>query len=411
MAGVPALPDGKVAARVAQVARASYGRLIGILSAASGDIASAEDALSDALKAALTGWPAAGIPDNPEGWLIRVARNRMTDAHRRALKQHPAPIEEHELTMPQPDTAPETDPRLGLLFVCAHPGIAENARSPLMLQTVLGFTAVEIARAYVGSPAAMAKLLGRAKARIKANAIPFALPDGAAARAERLRDVTEAIYGCYALVWLDGPEADSVQREAVYLADLLATEMTEDAEVLGLSALLAFLHARRNARHRDGAYVPLDRQDTALWDIPLTQAAEARLRQAFELGRPGRFQIEAAIQSVHAARARTGRTDWPALLALYDGLVAMAPTLGARVSRAAVIGEVEGAAAGLDALDRIGDARLDRFQPHWATRAHLLAETGARAEAHQAYARAISLTLSKPARDFLTSAQAALAQA
>lgn len=395
---------------MAQVARASYGRLIGILSAPHGDIAGAEDALSDALQAALVAWPTSGIPDNPEAWLVRVARNRMTDAHRRALKLHPLPIEEHALSMPETPTPDITDPRLALLFVCAHPGINEAARTPLMLQAVLGFTAAEIARAYVGSPAAMAKLLVRAKARIKANAIPFKVPEPDL-RSERLPDVTEAIYGCYALVWLDGPDADSIQREAVYLADLLATEIGDDPEVLGLSALLAFLHARHAARLQDGQYVPLTRQATARWDHALIAAAEARLRQAYRLGRPGRFQIEAAIQSVHAARARTGKTDWQALLALYEGLMRIAPTLGASVSQAAVIAELHGADAGLRALARLSDDRLGRFQPYWATLAHLQAQSGAVAAAEQSYGRAISLTLSAPTRGFLIAARAALAQA
>ncbi|WP_200798015.1 RNA polymerase sigma factor [Roseivivax lentus] len=394
---------------MAQVARASYGRLVGILSAPAGDIAGAEDALSEALQAALVTWPGSGVPDNPEGWLVRVARNRMTDAHRRALKRDPLPVEAHALPVSGTPQAPQDDPRLALLFVCAHPGIAEAARGPLMLQAVLGFTAAEIARAFVASPAAMSKLLVRAKTRIKANAMPFRVPEGAL-RTERLRDVTEAIYGCYALVWREGPEADEMQREAVFLADLLATDMPDDSEVLGLSALLAFLHARRSARLDAGRYVPLPDQRTELWDHALIAAAEARLRQAFELGRPGRFQIEAAIQSVHAARVRTGKTDQTALAALYEGLVRIAPTLGAQVSRAAVLGALQGAQAGLAALDMIDDARLARFQPYWAARAHLLAQAGAVTEAREAYARAIALTHAPPERAFLASARAALMQ-
>jgi RNA polymerase sigma-70 factor (ECF subfamily) len=394
---------------VAQVARASYGRLIGILSAQNGDIAAAEDALSDALQAALANWPDQGLPDNPEGWLVRVAKNRMTDAHRRALKQHPLPIEDHDLTMPETQNAEYADPRLPLLFVCAHPGIAEPARGPLMLQAILGFTAAEIARAYVSSPAAMSKQLVRAKERIKANAIPFRVPKPMI-RAERLSDVMEAIYGCYSLCWLDGPETDSMQREAVYLADLLATEMNDDPEVLGLSALLAFLHSRRAARLRDGRYVPLVEQLTELWDYDLIAAADMRLRQAFKHGRTGRYQIEAAIQSVHAARARTGTTDWSALLALYEGLIHFAPTMGAYVSQAAVVGGVHGAEAGLAALEKLADPRLEQFQPYWATRAHLLAGSGAIVEARDAYDRAISLAVSAGARGFLATARAKLDQ-
>lgn len=366
-----------------------------------------EDALSDALHAALATWPDEGLPDNPEGWLVRVARNRMTDAHRRALKLHPLPIEDHDVATRETRKAAHIDPRLPLLFVCAHPGIAEPARGPLMLQAVLGFTAAEIARAYVSSPTAMSKQLVRAKERTKANAIPFRVPE-AELRADRVPDVTEAIYGCYSLCWLDGPDAESMQREAVYLADLLATEMVYDAEILGLSALLAFLHSRRSARLRDGCYVPLSEHSTELWDHDLIAAADMRLRQAFQLGLPGRFQIEAAIQAVHAARARTGTTDWPALLSLYDGLIHFAPTMGAYVSRAAVVGEFHGAKAGLMALGERPDPRLERFQPYWATRAHLLAQSGAVVDARAAYDRAISLAVSAGIRRFLVSARGKL---
>lgn len=389
-------------ARAAQVARACYGRLIGILSARSGDIAAAEDALSDALHRALTHWPAKGIPDNPEAWLVRVARNRMTDAHRRAIRDHPLPVEAHEIAsdMPNPINAVPDDPRLGLMFVCAHPAIAESARTPLMLQTVLGFTAEDIARAYVSSPAALSKLLSRAKARIKANAIPFEIPEGPAL-AERLSEVSEAIYGCYALVWTEAADARDMQREALYLADLLATQMPDIPEALGLSALLGFLHSRREARSRDGAYVPLDRQDTALWDHDLIAAARARLWQAFDLGQPGRFQIEAAIQSVHAARARSGQTNWAALYDLYQALIAMAPTLGAMVSQCAVIAQLRGPEAGLAMLNRLDDARVARFQPYWATRASLLEQAGRPSDAAAAYDRAISLTHNGQQRAFL----------
>nr|WP_246413637.1 DUF6596 domain-containing protein [Rubricella aquisinus] len=381
--------------------------MIGILAARGSDIATAEDALSDALHQALTTWPEAGIPDRPEAWLIRVARNRMTDAHRRALKTHPIPIEEHDLAMEPSSPSLPADPRLALMFVCAHPAIGHSARTPLMLQAVLGFTAADIARAYVASPAALSKTLTRAKARIKANNIAFALPEPQD-RPARLGEVIEAIYGCYALVWTQGPEADSIQREAVFLADLLATEMPDDPEVLGLSALLAFLHSRRDARQVAGHYVPLSEQDTARWDHGLIHAADARLKQAFALGAPGRFQIEAAIQAVHAARAQTGQTDWQALLALYTGLVHLAPTLGAEVGRAMVAGQVHGAQAGLAALDALSPAHVARFQPYWATRAHLLSEAGQPAAAEEAYRSAISLTHEAPARAFLMAARARL---
>lgn len=387
-------------ARAALVARASYGRLVAMLAAGSGDLAAAEDALSDALVAALTHWPDRGIPDNPEAWLVRVARNRLTDAHRRALRRNGS-SEDDEMSFAPQDAQPAiSDPRLALMFVCAHPAIAPPARAPLMLQTVLGFTAAEIARAYTQSPAALSKLLGRAKARIKVNAIPFRLPEGADLPA-RIDDVCEAIYGTYSLAWLDSEDARDMQREAVFLADLLCETLPDEPEILGLAALLEYLHARQGARLVEGCYVPLDQQHTGLWDHLQIARAEARLRRAATKSQIGRFQLEAAIQGVHAARARTGKTDWKALSALYAGLVRMAPTLGALVSQAAVAGRIEGPFAGMALLDRLSESEVRRFQPFWATRAHLLAQSGASDQARIAYARAIGLTQNAPQRRWL----------
>ncbi len=404
-------PSHDVAARAAEVARASYGKLVGILAARTGDIAGAEDALSDALVAALRSWPETGVPNNPEAWLVTTARNRQIDAWRKAARAPTEPLDPETLDLavrePSEATGATPDPRLSLMFVCAHPAIAETVRSALMLQTVLGFTAAEIARACVVSPTALAQQLVRAKTRIKANAIPFRIPEGDDL-SERLSDVLEAVYGAYALSWTDSEDAREMQREAVFLAGLLAELLPDEPEVLGLAALLEFIQARAGARTSGGGWAPLDEQDVGQWDEELTTRAERRLARAGRLKQVGRYQLEAAIQSVHAARRRTGVTDWRALAALYAGLVKLFPTLGARVSQAAVIAKVAGPVQGLESLVAIDPEALQRFQPYWATRAHLLSRLGRRTEAAAAYERAIALTTNPGQRAWLEGKRAAV---
>lgn len=239
----------------------------------------------------------------------------------------------------------------------------------------------------------------RAKRRIRDARIPFIVPSRDDLPA-RLPAVLEAVYGAYSIDWMQvsAPTVrDSLAAEALYLALLLAT-LLPDPETLGLAALLSLSIARTPARIVDGMLVPLESQDTALWDSTLIAQGERLLHQARALGPLGRFQLEAAIQSVHCARATTGVTDWDALRTLYVALIALAPTLGAQVSLAAVVAHTDGPAAGLAQLDALGEPA---FQPWWAVRAHLLAEMGRGDDAARAYAKAISLTTDPAVRDFL----------
>lgn len=407
---------GNEAARVAErVARESYGRLVAFLAARTRDVAGAEDALAEAFASALKSWPADGVPANPDAWLLTVARRRQTDAVRR--RQTRLAGEEHvKMMADEMDAAAQSaddipDRRLALMFACAHPAIETGMRTPLILQTILGLTAQDIAAAFLISPATMGQRLVRAKSRIKETGIPFAIPEKADLP-ERLAAVLDAIYAAYTKGWAEIGEASAprLTEEAVWLGRLIVSLLPDEPEAKGMLSLMLHAEARRAARRSaDGAYVPLEEQDTGLWDETLIAAAEALLHQANEAGPTGRYQIEAAIQSAHVARRLTGADTWPAILALYDHLYRLTASPVVILNRAVALAEAEGPAAALAAIEPLAaDKRMADYQPYWAARGHLLAEVGKGAEAHEALTIALGLSADPAVRRYLQGRLAAL---
>ncbi|GIJ35731.1 RNA polymerase sigma factor [Micromonospora sediminimaris] len=378
------------------VARDSYGRLLALLAASTSDLAAAEDALADAFERALRTWPDRGVPESPDGWLLTVARNRLRDLWKSAHWQRTVPLDverDAPVHLDALDLDAVPDRRLELMLVCAHPAIERAVHTPLMLNTVLGFTAAQVGRAFSVPASTMATRLVRAKRRIKAARIPFRIPDRGDLP-DRMAAVLEAVYGAYVIDWTTtGPEARQVPTEALHLAEVLTTLVPDDPEAHGLAALVQLSSARLPARlDADGRFVPLAEQDPSRWDDHLIHRAYAHLRAAHARGQVGRFQLEAAVQAVHCARRETGTTDWPALLDLHRALHAVAPSLGGAVAYAVATAEVEGPAAGLTRLDELLGDRARRFQPARAARAHLLERLGHHGEAVAAYASAIDLT-------------------
>lgn len=404
--------------RIAErAARESYGRLLALLAARTRDVAAAEDALADAFAAALVAWPRTGAPDNPEAWLFAAAKRKLIDVARRAktAAQGEAEIvrgvEEIEAEMSAEKTP---DHRLGLMFACAHPEIEESARTPLMLQAVLGFSAERIAAAFLVEPAAMGQRLVRAKKKIRDAGVGFDVP-AAEDWGDRFAAVLDAIYAAYGVGWSDplgaDPERRDLAEEATWLGSVLATQLPEEPEVLGLLSLMHHLEARKPAR-RDGQgrYVPLDEQDTTLWRRDAIMEAETLLRAASKMRRMGRYQLEAAIQSAHATRAFGGSADWSAIALLYEALAALTGSPVALLNTAAAIARRDGAALGLVALIGVIERHphLQDYQPYWALRADICARLGKGDEARACYTEAIARETDAVVIAFLQQKQAQL---
>jgi predicted RNA polymerase sigma factor len=405
---VSAVERNRAERAVETVARNSYGRLVAYLSARSRDVAAAEDALADAFVAALRTWPADGVPGNPEAWLLTAARRKLIDRARHEKVRAGAVDDlQHllERTEEMSLSSQFPDERLKLLFVCAHPAVDAAVHTPLMLQTVLGLDAATVARAFLVAPTTMGQRLSRAKTKIRDARIGFDVPDGHEL-APRLGAVLEAIYAAYGSGWDDVTGVDPRRRgladEAIWLARMLLDLMPGEAEAQGLLAMMLYCEARRPARRSaDGRYVPLSEQDPSLWSKALFDEADRTLTSAAKQIRPGRFQLEAAVQSAHMDRARTGRIDWPAVALLYEGLVRGAPTIGALVGRAAAVAEAGEPAASLAQLDRLPLDAVRSYAPYWATRAHILRRLGRTPDALEAFDRAIDLSDDEAVRQFL----------
>ncbi len=395
--------EGAQAAEFA--ARASYGRLLSILAARSGDIAAAEDALADAFAAALAQWPRDGVPDNPTGWLLTVARRNLGHAagRRRTAQTAAAMVQMLQEERDSGAASAFGDQRLALMFVCAHPAIEAEVQAPLMLQTVLGLDAARIAAAFLVSRATMGQRLVRAKRKIRDASIAFILPEPGDAAA-RVGAVLSAVYAAYGAAWEDVNGADSrlagLASEAIWLARLLCLLLPDDPEPLGLLALMLHCEARRGARRAaDGAFVPLSRQDATYWSAPMIAEAEAALRAASGMAKPGRFQTEAAIQSLHAHQRMTGERFTEPLTRLYDLLAELAPTTGVLAARAVAHAENGNPGAALNQLDQILGAGA--YQPWWAARARVCWLAADEASAWAAARTAAGLSHDQSVRRFL----------
>lgn len=397
-----------------RVARRSYGKLVAFLASRTGDVAGAEDALSEAFATGLREWPMEGCPANPEAWLLTVARRKLIDVARRESKWAEIATQIEHAAQLQPDSTQEIpDQRLALMFACAHPAIEQSIRAPLVLQVVLGLNAKVIGSAFLTSPAAMGKRLVRAKEKIRQARIPLTVPEPEELPG-RLGAVLEAVYTAFTEGWEDPAGTDLVRRdlaeEALFLAQLVVELLPGQPEAMGLRALMLHAEARRLARRNEaGEYVPLTLQDQSQWDFGMIAEAEGLLRQASTYRVVGRFQLEAALQSAHVYRCRTGIDNWAEVVQLYDRLGTVTDSPVVAINRAVAVAEVEGPAPGLAAMpDPKTDPRLEEYQPFWAARAELLLRAGQVAPARDAFRRAIDLAHDPAVRRYLQQRAAAV---
>lgn len=388
---------------IGRIFREESGRSVATLIRIFGDIDAAEDAVQDAFSVALRKWPVDGLPPNPGGWITTTARNRHIDRLRRASRGRELLGEVARLT-PDPDNAPQVeevspvqDDRLRLLFTCCHPALAVEAQVALTLRLLGGLSTPEVARSFLVPEPTMAQRLVRAKRKIKAARIPYRVPSEAELP-DRLPPVLAVVY----LVYNSGQ--DDLRREAVRLARVLVSLMPDEPEVVGLLALLLLTESRWPARFDgDGDLVLLADQDRSRWNRSMIDEGQDLVRACLRRNHPGPYQLQAAINAVHADAPTIEATDWSQIVALYDQLLVLAPTPVVALNRAIAIGEVDGPAVALALVDDL-DLDLDGYHPFHATRADLLRRLGRRQEAADAYDRAAELAPTQAERDFLSRA-------
>ncbi|TAG80589.1 MAG: RNA polymerase subunit sigma-70 [Betaproteobacteria bacterium] len=393
--------SAQVQSAVEHAARHSFGRLVAWLAWKWGDVAAAEDAMADALAKALANWPASGIPQDPDAWLLTVAKRQLLQAARHhKLAVDPAVTILLEKEQPAANQIPDT--RLNLMLVCAHPAIDERIHMPLMLQTVMGLEVSQIAPAMLLAPSTLMQRLVRAKAKIRDHKIRFEVPD-ISELPSRLQSVLEAIYAAFGLGIdaMDGADTpiSGLDTEALFLIELVRQLAPDSAEATGLWALMTFNKARQSARFDAlGRFVALQDQDCRLWNRAAILAADQTLWLVAQKRQLGPFQLEAAIQSAHCQRLFTGKTPWAAIAQLYETLNRHYPSVGSLVAGAVATGECGNPSAGLAQLDALDHSLRHSFQAWWVARAHLLwiLDNGSglnRTEIRLAYEKALGLTI------------------